>query len=151
MTSSVRCLILAVMASLLSSCAAPEQPLETNDNELGASRVERAERAWQEAVITEVVGRQQQKARQTMASSHLALLVSASELFRLSHDRYPRSMDELMASGELPGGVPKDPWTNEPYVIELRDGFLTFVSWGADALPGGSGFDADLRASVEHE
>jgi general secretion pathway protein G len=97
------------------------------------------------------------KARIIKARNDVKALVSALQLYRLEHFRYPASDAGLQAlvtppatdSGSVSGGfldrVPTDPWGNAyQYLNPGVHGEIDVLSYGRDGAPGGEGFDADI-------
>jgi general secretion pathway protein G len=117
-------------------------------------------------IVPRVVGRQDQ-AKIAKAQNDEAQLRSFLQLFRNDTGRFPSSDEGLDAlvtqpsdvkgwQGPYPDkGVPLDPWGN-PYVYEYPgpdgdENSFSIVSYGADAAPGGTGNNADIRDGVKEE
>ena len=107
-------------------------------------------------VIARVVGRGDE-ARVKTTKAMLTQVASQLDLFKLDHNRYPESLDDLMLPPSYikpekwpPGGYlrefPTDGWG---YKIIYRRGStqerpFELLSQGADDRQGGDGYDADL-------
>ncbi|MEM9384961.1 MAG: type II secretion system major pseudopilin GspG [Pseudomonadota bacterium] len=105
-------------------------------------------------VLPNVMGRADD-ARVTKAKSDVQALMSALNLYRLDHLRYPAADVGLEALVNPPPGttrnylqkstVPRDPWGNPyQYVNPGVRGEIDVLSFGADGAPGGEGFNADI-------
>ena len=110
-------------------------------------------------VVPKVMSRPDE-ARVVAAKQDIAALMQALKLYRLDNKRYPTTEQGLQALVAKPsltplpdnwktGGyverLPNDPW-NHPYQY-LNPGLhgeIDVYSLGADAAPGGEGFDADV-------
>ena len=110
-------------------------------------------------VVPKIVGRPDE-ARVIAAKQDIASLQQALKLYRLDNQRYPTTEQGLQALVTKPataptppnwksGGyierLPKDPWGN-PYQL-LNPGVhgeIDVFSYGADGVPGGEGYDADI-------
>jgi len=91
------------------------------------------------------------------AKAQIELFGTALDTFRLDVGRYPTSQEGLAALMQKPAGadrwdgpylkkdLPADPW-GKPYQF-LNPGLhgeIDVFSYGADGVPGGEGFDADI-------
>lgn len=103
-------------------------------------------------VLPNVMGRADE-ARMVKAKSDVKAIVSALNLYRLDHLRYPPADTGLEALVNPPPGttrnyiqsVPNDPWGNPyQYVNPGVRGEIDVLSFGADGAPGGEGFNADI-------
>lgn len=103
-------------------------------------------------VVPNVMG-QADRARVNKAKSDVQAIVSALNLYRLDHLRYPSADAGLEALVNPPPGgapsymksIPKDPWGNRyQYVNPGLHGEIDVMSYGADGQPDGEGFDADI-------
>ena len=97
-------------------------------------------------------------ARVTAARTDVNNLMQALKLYRLDNQRYPTSEQGLQAlvarptSGPIPPNwkpyldkLPNDPWGKPyQYLNPGLHGEIDVFSYGADGLPGGEGFDADV-------
>ena len=91
----------------------------------------------------------------------LTQVATQLDLFKLDHDRYPETLDDLVLPPSYvslekypPGGYlrefPTDGWGNK---LAYRRGTSAskpyeLLSWGGDGREGGSGFDADITYDV---
>lgn len=112
------------------------------------------------ALIVPKVMSRPDEARALAARQDIATLSQALKLYRLDNKRYPtteQGLEALIAKPVLPpipdgwktGGyierLPADPW-GKPYQY-LNPGIhgeVDILSLGADGVPGGEGFDADI-------
>ena len=110
-------------------------------------------------VVPKVMSRPDE-ARVVAAKQDIAALMQALKLYRLDTKRYPTTEQGLQAlvakpaqapvpDNWKPGGyvekLPMDPW-GKPYQF-LNPGLhgeIDVFSYGADGVPGGEGFDADI-------
>ena len=110
-------------------------------------------------IVPKLLGRADD-AKVTAAKSDIAAIEQGLKLYKLDNQRYPTTEQGLQAlvakptsgpsaDGWKAGGylekLPKDPWGN-PYQF-LSPGVHSEVdvfSYGADAQPGGTGYDADI-------
>ncbi|MGB5985208.1 MAG: type II secretion system major pseudopilin GspG [Desulfobacterales bacterium] len=103
------------------------------------------------------------EARQIKAGSDIKSLETALRLFKLDNGFYPTTEQGLQAlvvkptTGKIPkkwnkpylekGKLPKDPWGNDfIYLSPGLHGDYDIVSYGADGVPGGEGFDQDINS-----
>jgi general secretion pathway protein G len=103
------------------------------------------------------------EARQIKAKSDIKSLETALRLFKLDNGFYPTTEQGLQAlvvkpsTGKIPkkwnkpylekGKVPKDPWGNDfVYLSPGLHGDYDIISYGADGVPGGEGFDQDINS-----
>ncbi len=102
------------------------------------------------------------KARVTAATTDIATLEQALEMYRLDNHVYPTTDQGLEAlvvkpggtpeprnwnpEGYLKRGLPKDPWGNDyQYVVPGGEGRpYDLYSLGADGREGGTGYDTDV-------
>ena len=100
------------------------------------------------------------EARIVAAKHDIGTVVAALKLYKLDNGRYPTTDQGLLALVEKPtsepvpanwksGGylekMPKDPWGHD--YLYLNPGIkreIDVMSYGADGVQGGEGFDADL-------
>ena len=76
----------------------------------------------------------------------------ACALFREDEGRWPRSWDEIAQRKYLDWWRPIDPWSDEEFVwFQWGDRAPIFISWGADQVPGGRGWDADIIGRDLHD
>ena len=104
------------------------------------------------------------EAKQTKAMVDIKTLEAALEMYRLHNGMYPGTEQGLQAlveppsSGTLPkkykeGGylgkstVPTDPWGNDfIYLSPGVHGRFDIISYGADGVPEGDGFNSDINS-----
>ncbi len=100
------------------------------------------------------------EARVIAAQQDIRAIVQALKLYRLDNLRYPSTEQGLAALVKPPGIPPlpanwkaggylerlhKDPWGNDyQYLSPGIRGDIDVFSFGADGVPGGDGFDADI-------
>ena len=112
------------------------------------------------ALIVPKIMSRPDEARVVAAKQDIAALMQALKLYRLDTKRYPTTEQGLQAlvakpsqapvpDNWKPGGyvekLPLDPW-GKPYQF-LNPGLhgeIDVFSYGADGVPGGEGFDADI-------
>ena len=112
------------------------------------------------ALIVPKIMSRPDEARVVAAKQDIAALMQALKLYRLDTKRYPTTEQGLQAlvakpsqapvpDNWKPGGyvekLPQDPW-GKPYQF-LNPGLhgeIDVFSYGADGVPGGEGFDADI-------
>lgn len=101
-------------------------------------------------IVPKIMSRPDQ-ARVVAARQDIASLVQALKLYRLDNKRYPSTEQGLAAlvaragSGGYIEKLPLDPW-GKPYMY-LQPGLhgeIDVFSFGADSVPGGDGYDADI-------
>lgn len=101
-------------------------------------------------VLDDAVTVQQQDAEQSKnaaptskqrASSDMAGIRAAADLFFLDEGRWPKNMEELTT--RYLEKLPLDPW-GRPYQIHSSQTRLEVVSLGADGSRGGNGINADI-------
>ncbi len=112
-------------------------------------------------VVPRLIG-QSEKAKQTATRVQIKSIEQALQLFKLDNGFYPATEQGLAALvrapeiGRIPknyrkGGyidrIPNDPWGG-PYVYLSpgAHGDYDITSYGADALPGGEGENADINS-----
>ncbi|HEY0866226.1 MAG TPA: type II secretion system major pseudopilin GspG [Fimbriimonas sp.] len=110
-------------------------------------------------IVPRVVGRQDQ-AKVAKAQSDVAVLMDNLQAFRLDTDRYPTTEEGLQALRQPPADVrnwqgpylqkaiPNDPWGN-PYEYQypgVTGDMPTVLSYGADGVPGGDGYNEDITS-----
>jgi general secretion pathway protein G len=110
-------------------------------------------------IVPRVMGRPDE-ARVIAAQQDIRTLAQALKLYRLDNMRYPTTEQGLsalvkppnvapLAPNWKPGGylerLPRDPWGHDYQFLNpgLR-GEIDIFSFGADGMPGGEGFDADI-------
>lgn len=110
------------------------------------------------ALIVPRVMSRPDEARVVAARQDISSLLQAVKLYRLDNRRYPSTEQGLQAliskpsSGPLPekwqpylDKLPLDPWGKPyQYLQPGTHGEVDIFSLGADSLPGGEGFDADI-------
>lgn len=112
------------------------------------------------ALIVPRVMSRPDEARVIAAQQDIRTIVQALKLYRLDNMRYPSTEQGLEALVKPPtvpplapnwktGGylerMPKDPWGNAyQYLNPGLRGEIDVFSFGADAVAGGEGFDADV-------
>lgn len=100
------------------------------------------------------------EARTVAAKQDIGAIVAALKLYKLDSGRYPDQSQGLQALvGSSAGNqgpatnnnrsylerLPKDPWGNPYlYLIPGLHGEIDVLSYGADGVAGGEGFDADI-------
>jgi general secretion pathway protein G len=110
-------------------------------------------------VVPKVMSRPDE-ARVVAAKQDIAALMQALKLYRLDTKRYPTTEQGLQALVNKPsqapvpdnwkaGGyvekLPMDPWGKAyQYLNPGLHGEIDVFSYGADGVPGGEGFDADI-------
>jgi general secretion pathway protein G len=113
------------------------------------------------AIAPKIMGRPDE-ARQVKAQMDIASLETALKLYRLDNGIYPTTEQGLQALVQTPdkapparnwkkggylekGKIPKDPWGNAfVYLSPGIRGDYDILSYGADGMPGGDGFDKDI-------
>jgi general secretion pathway protein G len=87
-----------------------------------------------------------ENARRDRAEEMLEAVAECLEEYRASNGQYPATedgLDALFGSHPDPSPMPGDPWGNEiRYESDGADYRLACL--GADGLPGGTGYDADV-------
>lgn len=112
-------------------------------------------------VVPKLIG-QSEKAKQTAAHVQIKSLEQALQLFKLDNGFYPSTEQGLAALvrapevGRIPknyrqGGyidrIPNDPWGSPyAYLSPGAHGDYDISSYGADAMPGGEGENADINS-----
>lgn len=112
------------------------------------------------ALIVPRVMSRPDEARVIAAQQDIRAIVQALKLYRLDNMRYPSTEQGLAALVQAPtvppippnwkaGGylerLPKDPWGNSfQYLHPGLRGEIDVLSFGADGVAGGEGFDADI-------
>jgi len=112
------------------------------------------------ALIVPRVMNKPDEARVVAAQQDIRSIVQALKLYRLDNMRYPTTEQGLaalvtaptippLAPNWKPGGylerLPKDPWGNAyQYLNPGIHGEIDVLSFGADGVAGGEGFDADI-------
>lgn len=112
------------------------------------------------ALIVPKVMSRPDEARVVAARQDIAALMQALKLYRLDNKRYPTTEQGLLALVARPGQAPvPDNWKAGGYVEKLPldpwgkpyqylnpglHGEIDVFSFGADGVPGGEGFDADV-------
>jgi general secretion pathway protein G len=110
-------------------------------------------------IVPRVMGRPDE-ARVVAAQQDIRTISQALKLYRLDNLRYPTTEQGLaalikppvtapLAPNWKPGGylerLPRDPWGNGyQYLNPGLRGEIDIFSFGADGVPGGEGFDADI-------
>jgi general secretion pathway protein G len=112
------------------------------------------------ALIVPRVMSRPDEARVIAAQQDIGTLAQALKLYRLDNMRYPTTEQGLsalvkppkvapLAPNWKPGGylerLPRDPWGHDyQYLNPGLRGEIDIFSFGADGVPGGEGFDADI-------
>lgn len=112
------------------------------------------------ALIVPRVMSRPDEARVIAAQQDIRTLAQALKLYRLDNMRYPTTEQGLaalvkppmvapLAPNWKPGGylerLPRDPWGHDyQYLNPGLRGEIDIFSFGADGVPGGEGFDADV-------
>ena len=112
-------------------------------------------------IAPKIMGRPDE-ARQVKARMDIASLETALKLYRLDNGTYPTTEQGLQALIQSPdngpsarnwkkggylekGKIPKDPWGNAfVYLSPGIRGDFDILSYGADGMPGGDGFNKDI-------
>lgn len=111
------------------------------------------------AVVVASVAGVDEDAKRQAAQTDLKTIAGACTRFKLQHDRYPDTLEELTNPPERPDGMPsspylertpKDPWTKEPYYYEVDDRGPLLISFGADKTEGGEGHNSDITNREEN-
>jgi len=88
---------------------------------------------------------------QVAAKAQIRSLKDAVIMYRTRYKKLPDSLEDLISNPKDiqfldASEVPMDPWGN-PFRYEVEGSSqFTIVSYGADGMPGGSGYDADLSS-----
>jgi len=112
-------------------------------------------------VVPKLIG-QSEKAKQTAARVQIRSLEQTLQLFKLDNGFYPTTEQGLVALVRIPevgripknyrqGGyidrIPNDPWGSAyVYLSPGAHGDYDISSYGADAMPGGDGENADINS-----
>jgi general secretion pathway protein G len=112
------------------------------------------------ALIVPRVMSRPDEARVIAAQQDIRTIAQALKLYRLDNLRYPTTEQGLaalvkppgvapLAPNWKPGGylerLPRDPWGHDyQYLNPGLHGEIDIFSFGADGVPGGEGFDADI-------
>ena len=95
-----------------------------------------------------------EKAKVAKVRTDFTTIVTAAQLFKLDHGRYPDSLDELLDPPVTQNSRPRyldnqpvDPWTQELYQFELTETGVLLTSYGEDQSQGGDGFAADISSA----
>jgi general secretion pathway protein G len=105
-------------------------------------------------VVAANIGDKDDRMKAKLTAAQIKLLRADVELFKVDHQRYPRSLDELVHRPadidpkewhEYRDEVPLDGWSR-PYEYRAPGSRASFelVSRGADGKDGGEGVNADL-------
>lgn len=108
-------------------------------------------------VVPKVMSRPDE-ARVVAARQDISAIMQALKLYKLDNRRYPSNEQGLQALVVKPGTppvpenwksylekLPLDPWGKPyQYVMPGLRGDVDVMSFGADGVPGGEGFDADI-------
>ncbi len=88
---------------------------------------------------------QLQKARVDRTTLDIGNLDSALKLYNARKGKFPDTTNGLKAlvDMEIIDKMPKDAWGND-YIYTLENGRPVITSYGADGVPGGTGYDADI-------
>jgi len=112
------------------------------------------------AIVVPRIMSRPDEARVVRAQQDVRAVGAALDLYKLDNLNYPTTEQGLEAlvkrPAELPAGarykvdgylpsVPKDPWGGEyQYLFPGQHNAFDLYSLGADGIPGGEGFDADV-------
>ncbi|MGR8921201.1 MAG: type II secretion system major pseudopilin GspG [Gammaproteobacteria bacterium] len=112
------------------------------------------------AIVVPRIMSRPDEARVVRAAQDVRAIGAALDLYKLDNLSYPTTEQGLEAlvrqPAELPpgarykadgylGAVPKDPWGSDyQYLSPGQHGSYDLYSHGADGIPGGAGFDADI-------
>jgi general secretion pathway protein G len=98
-----------------------------------------------------------EEGRVTRARADIDTYEKGLRLYRLQNRRYPTTNEGLeklteptdkLEKGYVEKFNPNDPWDN-PYVYESDGREYVIISYGADGVEGGEGYDADIRTDDE--
>jgi len=90
-----------------------------------------------------------ESAKQKAAVNQIATFGGAMELYKITHSKYPGSLEQLTKTDPKFGNkyyiksIPTDPWGNK-YKYEKTSGGFKITCRGADGANGGTGVDADI-------
>ena len=89
--------------------------------------------------------------RQLAARQDLSALADLIEEYRDAHSRLPESLKSMTQVNRTNGQpflrrIPLDPWGNPYQFNKTENGRFHLVSYGRNGLPGGSGYDSDLKS-----
>jgi competence protein ComGC len=88
------------------------------------------------------VGKVSEANRRTRANMRCALVGIAAERYRLAHDEWPASLEELAKKGWI-ASVPADPYEGLPLRYKLRHDGVTIYSVGADGVDNGGNINRE--------
>jgi general secretion pathway protein G len=90
---------------------------------------------------------QLQKARVDQTTLSMGNLDNALKLYNARKGKFPDTATGFKAllDMEIIDKMPKDAWGND-FVYTLENGRPVITSYGADGVPGGTGYDADLSS-----
>jgi competence protein ComGC len=80
--------------------------------------------------------------RRTRANMRCAMVGIAAERYRLAHEEWPASLDELVKKGWI-ASVPLDPYDGQPLRYKLRHDGVTVYSVGPDGVDNGGNINRD--------
>ena len=88
---------------------------------------------------------QLQKARVDRTTLDIGNLDSALKLYNARKGKFPDTTTgfKALVDLEIIDKLPRDAWGND-YIYTLENGRPVITSYGADGVPGGSGYDADI-------
>ena len=92
-----------------------------------------------------------EKARWDSCRSKMTPIESSIDTFLLNTNYYPNSLDELVTDPGLAGWAGPylkesqlyDPW-DRPFIYNLTNNGYELMSYGADGVQGGEGYNADI-------
>jgi len=109
------------------------------------------------AVVIPNLSTKPDEARVKKAKHDILTLENALEMYKMDNFKYPttdQGLDALInkpASSETRSWkkyikrLPEDPWGQPYQYLVTADGDIEISSFGADGVPGGEGFDADIK------
>ncbi len=99
-------------------------------------------------MVTVVFTGRAEEARINAAKGDIASYNTAIDLYALDHnDKFPSSLQDLVAKRKYVKELNKDPWKNE-YVYKVQGTSYTVTSAGPDGAPG---TEDDVTSTSEHE
>ena len=115
------------------------------------------------SIITPNVIGNVDKSRVVKAKQDMRAMESALQMYRVDNFQYPSTDQGLQALVEKPIGgreaknwqeggylkkIPKDPWQNDyQYISPGESGDYDLYTLGADGVPGGDGYNADINVN----
>lgn len=97
------------------------------------------------SVVVLNLGKQHHTAMVGAAKADMSGLKQAIVQYKVDHGVYPTDLNVLYEGPDpyLDNPPPLDPWGFE-YELQVVDGRIVILSYGADGAPGGEGDEADL-------